>query len=127
MKIYYLKYYKGAISIKEEDIARRFYNGTYVPDVPVVIQGLDFDPKDEGEILEYSLGDIRIWITEKGNLELVYKKLNDYVENFHHKNIKMYIEKIKQEGEYLNTFYEESMNAYLDGIYKYYNINKKEK
>lgn len=117
MKIYYLKYYKGNIAVEEMDVGEEFYNSGY-------LEGT-FSLEDEGEVLEYSLGDIRIWITDKGDLELAYKKLNDYVEKFHHKNIKMHQERMRQEGEYLSTFYEESMDAYLDGIYKYYNINKK--
>ena len=122
MKIYYLKYYKGNIAVEEMNIDDRFFNGSYR-----VIHGIMFNAEDEGEVIEYSLGDIRIWIAEKDDFELAYKKLNNYVENFHHKNIKMYRERVEQEGEYLSALYEESMDAYLDGVYKYYNINKKEK
>lgn len=123
MKIYYLKYYKGNIAVGEHDVTQApnhdYYLGSAFND------RVSFNKKDEGKVAEYSLGDIRIWITEKGSLELAHKKLNDYVENFHHKNIKMYRERVEQEGKYLSAFYEESMDAYLDGIYKYYNINKK--
>ena len=123
MKIYYLKYYKGNIEIKESYTVRQEDSkpiGFYTNEEEDI-----FRIEEEAEILEWSMGSFTIWITEKGSLELAYKKLNDYVEKFHHKNIKMYRERIEQEGEYLSAFYEESMDAYLDGIYKYYNIDKK--
>ena len=103
MKIYYLKYYKGSISVDEEEISRSLYDGGYTSNVPVMIQGLKFYPDDEGEILEYSLGDIKIWITERGDFKLAYNKLRDYVIKFHNKNIKYLNGRISEEEMFLDS------------------------
>ena len=105
MKIYYLKYYKGNIKVEEIDIAKSVYSGAYMSDEPIVIEGLEFHVEYEGEVLEYSLGDIRIWITEKGSLELAKDKLVKYVISFHEKNIRRLENNALEQRAWLQPLY----------------------
>ena len=105
MKIYYLKYYKGNIDVIEEEVSTGLYYGSYIPDERIIIQGLEFNIKDKGKILEYSLGDIRIWITGKGDLNLAYNKLRGYAVNFHSKNINRLEKEILEENQFLQAAY----------------------
>ena len=100
MKIYYLNYYKGNIAVEEMDIDDKFFNGSYR-----VVHGIMFNAEDEGEVIEYSLGDIRIWITEKGNLDLAKDKLVKYVISFHERNIRRLEDSALEQRAWLQPLY----------------------
>ena len=98
MKIYYLKYYKGHIKVEDIDIDEGFYGHSHV-----LGRGVKLNSEDEGKVTEYSLGDIRIWITGKGSFELAYNALRDYAINFHNKNIKYLNRRISEEEMFLSA------------------------
>ena len=98
MKIYYLKYYKGYIKIEEIDVDERFYGHSHV-----LGRGVKLNSEDEGKVTEYSLGDIRIWVTEKGDFRLAHNALRDYAINFHNKNIKYLNQRISEEEMFLSA------------------------
>ena len=99
MKIYYLKYYKGDIAVSEYDVIQAPNHDYYLNSA---LNGrTSFNKEDEGEVTEYSLGDIRIWVTEKGSLELAFDKLKRYAINFHRANIQRYERNKHNENIYL--------------------------
>ena len=97
MKIYYLKYYKGNIKVEEYDNVKAGSASYSINNYESLLY------EDEGKILEYSLGDIRIWITERGDFKLAYNKLRDYVIKFHNKNIKYLNGRISEEEMFLDS------------------------
>ena len=101
MRIYYLKYYKGNIAVSEHDVIEAPNPDYYLDSAS--FSHASFAKKYEGEVVEYSLGNISIWITEKGDFKLAYNKLRDYVVDFHNENIKYLNRRISNEEMFLSS------------------------
>ena len=103
MKAYYLKYYKGNIDIAKHSVAQALNPDFYLSEV--IFDRVSFRKEDEGKVVEYSLGDIRIWITEKGDLELAKDKLVKYAIKFHEINIRRLENNALEQRAWLQPLY----------------------